>query len=365
MVTIKVLHAAVLSDASIGIIKQMQSEKNAAKLLEIPWSTFIHVPENFEENVVFQHKINSKNKILRYIKLRSAFYTWLTKEIKTHDIVLLRYSTYDPFQTLICFLFGKKILTVHHTKESEEIIASKGKIFGKILNCFEYIFGKITIKSVSGLIAVTEEILHFEKLRRGKKPIKNLIYPNGILFQKKAHSDKRKVDPELLFMAGSFANWHGLDMLFDSLVENNDKFLLHIVGDTEQSIKNKVKNDNRIIFHGKLKQKEIDVLMCHVWCGLSSFALHRQGMHEACTLKVREYLMSGLPVYSGHNDSALPIDFPYYKVGKPDITMILRYAEEMRDVKKSIVSQSAEQFISKERLLQDLYMKISKQYNIN
>ncbi|MFX8895379.1 glycosyltransferase family 1 protein, partial [Acinetobacter baumannii] len=82
----------------------------------------------------------------------------------------------------------------------------------------------------------------------------------------------------------------------------NDDFILHIVGDVSVEDELLAKKDSRVILHGPLTNIEISQLMSKMWIGLASFGLFRKRMKEACTLKVREYLNYGLPIYSGHKD---------------------------------------------------------------
>lgn len=367
MKKIKILHTAASCNTSLGVVKQMQWEKQAAELLGIPWHTVLHTPKALQYNVIRPQKINAKNKLIKYCISRLSFYTWLIKKMGKYDLILLRYSVCDPVQMFLCYFFGKKILTIHHAKETEELNINKN-FKGKILSFVEHMFGKITIAYVSGLIAVTPEILDYQAARR-KKPVKKFVYFNGIKPSEKPLklelNDMVGEKPKLLFIASSFSPWHGLDLLLDTLPKSNDSFSLHIVGNVENQLKEKVKNDSRVIFHGLLEQKNINDLAQSSWCGLSSFALYRENLKEACVLKVREYLNLGLPVYASYKDSAIPKNFPYYHIGEPKIREILQYAHTVRSVKKINVYQTAKPFISKQNLLSDLYIKISKEYARN
>jgi len=89
------------------------------------------------------------------------------------------------------------------------------------------------------------------------------------------------------------------------------------------------------------------------WVGLSSFALERQSMRQACTLKVREYLSRGVPVYAGYDD-VFPEGFSAYRKGPASISLILSYAREMRHMGKVDIARQAESFISKSRLVEGL-----------
>ena len=88
--------------------------------------------------------------------------------------------------------------------------------------------------------------------------------------------------------------------------------------------------------------------------------MDRIGLNEACTLKVRQYLNAGLPVYSGHIDSALPKDYVYYKVGKPDIRLILDFIDLNIGLNNIDVQSSAKEYIDKSIQLKNLYSWLEK-----
>lgn len=89
--------------------------------------------------------------------------------------------------------------------------------------------------------------------------------------------------------------------------------------------------------------------------GLTSFALFRKGMTQACTLKTREYLAMGLPVCSGHEDPAFPPSFHYY-IHDPDLSgdRLLETAKEFRRTKRETVRQAATPFIDKFGIMEKL-----------
>src|SRR5690606_39054416 len=93
--------------------------------------------------------------------------------------------------------------------------------------------------------------------------------------------------------------------------------------------------------------------------GLSSFALDRKGMHEACTLKVREYLMMGLPVGAGHKE-VFPEGFPYFFDAGVDVNALFSFAGRVGKVSRSLVSEAARPYIDKTVLLTGLVRAISK-----
>jgi hypothetical protein len=216
-----------------------------------------------------------------------------------------------------------------------------------------------------GLVAVTPEILQYERERSGCMRKTGHIYPNGISYGGVGWApvgSPASAVPVLCFLAGYFTSWHGLDLLLDSIEQSADEFVLHLVGTLTEEQLARVSLDHRIISHGRLDQEQIRLLSNECWLGLGSFALHRKGMQEASTLKVREYLRNGIPVYSGHKD-IFPSDFPFYKMGPPDITSIIRFADSVRSIDHSVVSAMSRPYISKELLLMKLYYDLQSSLN--
>jgi hypothetical protein len=369
---IKVLHTASMPTHIIGIFQQMQWEANAAKKLEIPWETKIYVPKNIVDtnfscissysHVKIEKSYSFLKKIYVWIKLQKEFYRWLTNEIEQeqYDILLLRYSMNDP---LLCsFLRCVRIPTVlvHHTLETFELAINPRPI-STLRSWAEKMMGKRSLQEASGIIGVTQEILDYEIMRRKGNEIPTTVYPNGIYYEKNPAEDCRTESPELLMVASYFAAWHGLDLLLDSIESCSKSFTLHLVGELSNVHKARVSSESRICVHNSLNHNQIKKLAASCWVGLSSFALYRQCMKQACTLKVREYLMLGLPVYANYEEN-FPDSFPYFRKGEADIKKILLFANEMRHVSRKRITENAEPYISKTALLTELYHWLLENY---
>ena len=223
----------------------------------------------------------------------------------------------------------------------------------------ERLFGYLSLKACCGVIAVTEEILEHEVSRIGGGDVPTFLYPNGIFIEPLStlHRYDKKV-PQLIFVCSNFSPWQGLDLLLESVLRSDKDFNLHLVGRLSESQIRESSCDPRVIVHGDCTPRDIQDLYEECWIGLSSFALYRQGLSQACSLKVREYLCAGLPVYSGHRD-VFPETFKYYKTGEPDIDEIIRFALTHRDTNRSDVRREARLFIDKRELLSKLYKDIS------
>lgn len=349
----KVLHTALFSNLPIGVRNQMQAEYLSVQDTGIPWEIIVWSKDNADMPFMRQLPKMFQSLLLR----RLYFFTWLIAQKSNFDILLLRYPPIDPF-LLLFSPFLKPIITMHHTKEIEEIAQTRTGLKRNVALAIEKIIGNIFLKQTEAIVAVTAEIYDYEIKRCGLKP--KYIFPNGIDSKLIGLADdNRGGDPEFIFISSYFANWHGLDLFLDILEADDSPCLLHLVGHISPVDLNRIKTTNslsrRIILHGKLSADEINKLMASCDLGLSSFALFRNDMQEACTLKVREYLAAGLAVFAGHKDSGLPDDFTYYRCSESSLKNIISYAIAVRSVPRQAVRSAALPYIEKKQLLLDCY----------
>lgn len=363
----KILHSAALLSPPLGVIHQMQWERDAAVSLGLDWDVKMYCPmgnqncktiAQYDSHVSIRHLHGVFSKLRAWVLLRINYYRWLRSIEGNYDAIVLRYYVHDLFQLIYLWTAKKPVFLVCHTLEVPELLMERtpSAYFRGIL---EWLIGRFCLRAAAGVIAVTNEIARYECERANLVVNDSFVYPNGIIYADHwSFDDLRGTVPEFIFVAGGFASWHGLDLLLDDLAKCNEDFLLHVVGSVSAQDMEKASNDCRVIMHGILSHAEIVELSKKCWVGIASFALFRKGMNDACTLKVREYLMMGLPVYSGHNDM-FPPDFDFYYKGGPSFTEILSYAYKMRVIDKRRVAAKAENFIDKKSLLASLYAKLT------
>jgi hypothetical protein len=147
-----------------------------------------------------------------------------------------------------------------------------------------------------------------------------------------------------------------LDVLLDAVSQSQEDFILHLVGSIPQGLDGFLQ-DSRIRIHNKLNHTQIALLSERCWIGLSSFALSRKHMKQACPLKSREYWMLGLPAYGDYAES-LPVQVPYYQRGTESMASILSFARDMRQHSKEQVSRTMRPHIDKISLLAKLYQAL-------
>ena len=362
----RILHSAVSLNPSVGVVNQMQWELESAKLLNIPYDVVIYCQKKsvismevarFDEEIIYK-KGSFFSQIRRWYLLRRNYYLWLKSQEKNYDIFILRYSAYDPLQWYFVRKISKPIFFMHHTLELPELASKKSFQF-MVSYALEFFLGKSTLKKCTGIIGVTNEIIQHELLRVKNRVKKFFLYPNGIILKKIELVDNRQQIPELLFVANKFSRWHGLDLLLMDIQKKPSMlFVLHLVGEVSSEDLSLINDDPRIIVHGIKTHSEITELSKKCWLGLSSFALFRQGMKDACTLKVREYFMNGLPVYAGYHD-VFPENFKYFNFGEANIENILIYANQIRGFSRIEVFEAVKNYIDKVVLLKKFYTELN------
>jgi glycosyltransferase involved in cell wall biosynthesis len=372
--TKRVLHASMLTEPSTGIENQLLDEYEARKPDGLQWDVRIFI--TYESDIKHPMYVKSKkatSKLYNKYSLARIFHTrmvvfsyfnWLRSMQKNYDIILLRYLPSSIVQWLCLLLFQKKFFLVHHTNEPEELKLMKGGTSGLNLRIEKY-FGPLCVRAAKGTVGATHEIAAFELARAGLNGKRKLfVYPNGINVLKNTDllqlQDRRSHIPTFLFVASFFYPWQGLDLLLKELVYNQRDFLLHIVGGVPEELLDEYGKHSKFKFHGRKTKQEIGILSEESWIGISSLALERQGLTEACALKVREYLLMGLPVIGTYKE-VLPDDFQFYKNLSIDAAAIFEFAENARKVSKDDVRNRSIANISKETTIAELYHSVIRE----
>lgn len=361
----RILHiTGSFTQLGFGIKRQLLAEQSSqdefARRTDSQWHTELIVVDTQSLDELSFSVVPRKFRRFQFAKL----YVWWRTFVlaKQYDVVLLRAMAADPFCVFIA-PFIRNLYTVHHTKEIEELdllMTGKRRLAAVFL---EKNIKPLAMRRLRGVVGVTAEIADYEMLRFPRVK-KSFVFPNGIeMGEMSPVSDQRiKNEINLLFVSSVFYPWQGLDLLLAELSRHgesdpkNPQVKLHLVGkinNEDQIVISRLKTSVQVVQHGTLAGSELDRLFEIADVGLSSFALGRQGLGEACSLKVREYLNAGIPVFAGHRDSALPDDFPYYEyeVGELSFDRILRFAEEAKGVSREAVRREARPYINKQDIM--------------
>jgi glycosyltransferase involved in cell wall biosynthesis len=259
-------------------------------------------------------------------------------QLNTDDILYMRF--HYPFFRWWYFIQKKrkcKIVFEHQSLETHEYIM-KGKYFYPI---FDYIFGGSIRRHCDGIVGVTEEITDYQVKRSGdgKKP--HITIGNGINVDTvpiKTSFPFSDFQLHLLCVT-NVTKWHGLDRIIQGIsnYKGRTKIHLHIVGGGEEipALEKIVKDlsiTDAVSFYGPLYGKDLDDMFNRCDIAVGTLGIHRKCLHEASTLKAREYCARGIPFIEGTCDLDFPPAFPYSlhipaDESPVDMTDVIRFAK--------------------------------------
>lgn len=196
----------------------------------------------------------------------------------------------------------KALLSTKYIIEVNSIAINEIRQRSKLAAFYWRFASKQFFKDSSAIVSVTNELK--DQLPIGNKPC--IVIGNGIKINEYSDSidseRNKKKRPGILFVGSPNQVWQGLDKII-KFAENNKSIDLHIVGTNGPNQKN-------IKFHGYQGNDYINKLCLEVHVGISTLALHRKGMQEACPLKSRLYMERGLPVIIAYDDPDIDITHP-------------------------------------------------------
>lgn len=358
----KIVTLAVFDDEiPAGIRRQLQSEHhNRSAVAPVEWTTL--VLSSAKTDLPFAKRIPP---LFRFRQLR-FLYGWMVARrlSKTHDFVLIRYMLVDPFGWMLAPTV-KNWFSVHHTKEGSWLTGEGSSGRAKARVAAEAFLARRALPRAAGIIGVTPDIAEYERTRSGASaPIGT--YLNGIdMNDAPAVADLRhEHDVVATFMCDVFHAAHGLDKLFAAVRRSYPEakeagLRIHLIGNLlpEQiaELESSEELASTFVPHGRLQRSDYERVMTASDLAIGSFAIDRNGLREAATLKVREMLAAGLPFYSGHVDAALPADFAYYRIAEdPDITELIALARRFKAVSRVEVREAAAPYIRKDAVMKQV-----------
>jgi glycosyltransferase involved in cell wall biosynthesis len=241
----------------------------------------------------------------------------LIDTLSENDIIYLRI----PYPTIFSSLsFRKKraCKIVIEYQSIEPVEYRKKKMFGYLI--LDLLFGKSLREKADAIVGVTEEITRYQLSRGGNREKPHYTLGNGFDVLTVPVRDPPKFDGSEfhLLCVADVSIWHGLDRLLQGIrhYPGTVKIKVHVAGDGKDlpRLKKMIADlglSDMVIFHGFTKDKDLDRLfnICHIAIG--SLGIHRLGLKEASTLKVREYCARGIPFIYECRDPDFPADFRF------------------------------------------------------
>jgi len=176
----------------------------------------------------------------------------------------------------------------------------------RLFRILDVMFTGKVLNAATVIICPTDEIAAEMCERYGLNNAAAAVITNGVPDYKRSGSAGSHSRPRVVYLCGSLdAPWHGIDRLLAiANADHSVEFVL--VGGTGADDL----HDERfgyvppnVSFMGPLFGNELDAVLQSCDVGIGTLALERKEMEEACSLKVREYVANGLPLYLPHKDA--------------------------------------------------------------
>ncbi|MGC8691196.1 MAG: hypothetical protein ACP5SP_07140 [Caldisericum sp.] len=248
---------------------QVTEFNSGIPLLESHWRVFKYQRSNYP------------TRIKAWYKAEKAIEQW------SPDLIYMRYEALYP-PLLHLFLKFPVIVEVNTNDVRENCL---GKNLARCL--YNLVFRNLTFLFSSGIIFVTNEIQNYFFNTIFKKP--RIVIGNSIDLPEYELFPPSVADDYNFVFIGSNAPWHGVDKIIQ-LARLKTEWKFHLIGVDSCNFPSNVITYKKIpIISYKEVFKRADI-------AFGPLALHRIGMNESSSLKVREYLAFGLPVIIAGKD---------------------------------------------------------------
>lgn len=230
------------------------------------------------------------------------------------DAIVIRYAGADL--SAMRFFANRTVITEHHSNELGEGMATIPYKRGlrrqvkRLRLQLEKRYGSRLRNASKGIIGVTEELRALQVSRASRPPASTVI-SNGIdtgRFMQTRFVPFDGKTLKLAFVASVETAWSGLDRMLAGIrkYQGPVQIKLHIVGKADtRTVREVAATTSTVRFHGEKYGQDLDDLLGLMNLGVSSLALHRKNMRQACALKTREYTARGLPFVLAHEDPDL------------------------------------------------------------
>lgn len=215
------------------------------------------------------------------------------------DVVYHRYDLYMPALKELSQSYP--LVLEINTDDLAEYCLRKG------LRCLYNRFTRaLLLRKAGGLIFVTHELAQLPHFACYRKPFS--VVSNGIVLDDYLPlPPPRNEEPRLVFLGAEGQPWHGIDKVI-RMAQLFPQWHFDIVGVRPGKL---YKTPSNVSLYGPLERQTYEPILAQADIAIGSLALHRNGMNEACPLKVREYLAYGLPVIIGYKDTDFPEGAPF------------------------------------------------------
>lgn len=225
------------------------------------------------------------------------------------DVAYGRYDLYlPPLGGLLGRVPAALEINADDQEEARLVRGRQGRMYNDVNR-------RVLIRRARGLVCVTHELAASPAFARFGKPsvvVGNSVDLDAIEAAPVAAPDE---PPRVVFLGTARQPWHGVDKIVE-LAGALPEVQFDVIGYSPETLAGAPAN---LRAHGTLARSEYARVVAGCVAGIGTLALHRKNMHEACPLKVREYLAFGLPTVIGYEDTDFRDIDPWYLLRLPNV----------------------------------------------
>lgn len=259
-----------------------------------------HSPQLSNEGVDFV-SLGSVSRLWWHLVYPFRLRRWLIDQRLSGTLILRRGVFPNPLLHLVLSLPFLRVFTEHHTVRHRELAVLK-RVPAKLLKPLYQIENVILNPYIAGKICVTEEIAKFERHRNVLVIGNSILEPRGRKGNQVAfHGRKLNV---AMPISETFP-WHGEERLLKSALawvetEPDLSVTVNIFG--VRGSESRPHERLTVYRRGAIPEVQLRQELEKAHLGISSLALFKKGMEEACPLKSRVFVSARLPFVYGYRD---------------------------------------------------------------
>lgn len=289
---------------------------------------------------------------------RFSYWSSLSKYIRNvkYDMIFIRYSFIDTF-----VLHSLKIMSKNTAKIVVEIPTfplEKEKLSNT--NQMLYMIDKQFHNKIHKYI---DRILYIGESVDSIWGCEAIRIPNGYPYElEKIASYDFSYDGHTINIIGvsSMTLSHGYDRLIEGINRyyknktNHIDIRFYLVGDGPckkdyLKLSQQYKLEDHIIFMGPLHGQELSRAFEKATIAVGCLGLYRNGHSEASLLKVKEYMIRGIPFINAGKEIGMPDNFPYMCIlpnddSPIDINTIIEFVETLNDMDHESIKKNMRHF---------------------
>lgn len=342
----RILHVSVLDtvDLNPGVLVQ-SDEENRLSADDFAWTSLIFYNHGDPLGSAKRIPIGFRGRV----RCRLFLMLYVMWNVNRFDFIIIRRAPLDFFTPILLLFWSSKVSYICHTDELS-LLRNRSYVFYYIEKCIRIVF----FRKLKFFVAVTREIATLNS-RFLSRTCRVLLLPNGVVEFPKIDGPRSKSDEVVVcFVASKFYDWNGLEALLkDFEVHPFLNVKLKLAGAISASQNLAVQGIDRV-FHLDTISEDKGHFYSDCDVALGAFKLSKVGITEACTLKIREALSYGIPVYSGHRDVAFSGDEVFFKIGKPNLQEIYDFGMSMKRFSPGEIQITAKSYIDKEKIISEL-----------